>query len=77
MYKLVIVFVCAMLLTACSSAPYYGSESPSVKVAGKHVDLSDTDKVKLILNQQYKDWHGVRYRMGGVSADTTGPAKSG
>jgi len=56
-----------MLLTACASAPYYGSNKPPVKVAGKHVDLSDTHKVKQILNQQYKDWRYVPYRMGGVS----------
>lgn len=67
MYKLVVIFVCAMLLTACSSAPYYGSKNPSVKVAAKNVDLSDTPKVKQILNQQYKDWRHVRYRMGGAS----------
>ena len=67
MYKLVVIFVCAILLTACSSAPYYGSKNPSVKVAGKRVDLSDTHKVKQILNQQYKDWRHVQHRMGGVS----------
>jgi probable lipoprotein NlpC len=67
MYKLVVVFFCAMLLTACSSAPYYGSKNPSVKVAAERVDLSDTHKVKQILNQQYKDWRHVQHRMGGVS----------
>jgi probable lipoprotein NlpC len=67
MYKLVVIFVCAMLLTACSSSPYYGSETPAVKVVGKRVDLSDTQKVKQILNQQYKDWRHVQFRMGGVS----------
>ena len=67
MYKLVVVFVCVMLLTACSSAPYYGSKNPSVKVAGKRVDLNDTHKIKQILNQQYKDWRHVQHRMGGVS----------
>jgi probable lipoprotein NlpC len=67
MYKLLLVFVCAMLLTACSSAPYYGSKNPLVKVAEKRVDLSDSHKVKEILNQQYKDWRHVQYRMGGVS----------
>ena len=67
MYKLVVVFVCTMLLTACSTTPYYGSKNPSVKVAGERVDLSDTHKVKQILNQQYKDWRHVQHRMGGVS----------
>jgi len=67
MFKLLVVFVCAMLLTACSSAPYYDSKNPSVKVAEIRVDLSDTHKVKQILNQQYIDWRHVQYRMGGVS----------
>jgi probable lipoprotein NlpC len=67
MYKLVIVFVCAMLLTACSSAPYYGATNSSVKVAEIRIDLSDTHKVKQILNQQYKDWRHVQHRMGGLS----------
>ncbi len=67
MYKHVIVFICIILLTACSSAPYYGSKEPSVKVAEKRVDLSDTHKIKQILNQQYKDWEHVQHRMGGTS----------
>jgi len=67
MYKLVVVFVCTMLLAACSSAPYYGPKNPSVKIAGEHVDLSDTQKVKQILNQQYNDWRHVQHRMGGLS----------
>ena len=67
MYKLVVVFFCAMLLTACSSAPYYGSKNSSIKVAEKRVDLGDTHKIKQVLNQQYKDWRHVQHRMGGVS----------
>ena len=67
MYKLVIVFVCSMLLPACSSAPYYGSTKSSLKVAEIRIDLSDSRKVKQILNQQYKDWRHVQHRMGGLS----------
>ena len=67
MYKLVVVFVYAMLLTACSSAPYYGLKNPSVKITETRVDISDTDKIKQILNQQYKDWRHVQHRMGGIS----------
>ena len=67
MYKIVVILVCAMLLTACSSAPYYGSKNSSVKVADKRVDFSDTRKIKLILNQQYKDWRHAQHRMGGIS----------
>lgn len=65
MYKLVIL--CAVLLTACSSAPYYGSTNSSVNVSEIHVDLSDTHKVKQILNQQHNDWRHVQHRMGGTS----------
>jgi cell wall-associated NlpC family hydrolase len=67
MYKLVVVFVCTILLTACSTTTHYGSKNPSVKVAAERIDLSDTHKVKQILNQQYKDWRHVQHRMGGVS----------
>ena len=56
-----------MLLPACSSAPYYGSTNSSVKAAEIRIDLSDTHKVKQILNQQYKDWRHVQHRMGGLS----------
>ncbi|MBE9559837.1 MAG: C40 family peptidase [Proteobacteria bacterium] len=56
-----------MLLAACSSAPYHGSKNPSVELAVKRVDLSDTHKIKQILNQQYNDWRHVQYRMGGMS----------
>jgi probable lipoprotein NlpC len=67
MYKLLVVFVCTILLTACSATPHYGLKNPSVKVAAERVDLSDTHKVKQVLNQQYKDWRHVQHRMGGVS----------
>ena len=67
MYKLVVIFICTMLLTACSTTPNYGAKNSSVKVAGERVDLSDTHKVKQILNQQYKDWRHVQHRLGGMS----------
>ena len=67
MYKQVAAFICLILLTACSSAPYYGSKDPSIKVAEKRIDLGDTHKTKQILNQQYKDWRHVQHRMGGTS----------
>lgn len=67
MYKLVIIFVCTTFLAACSTTPYHGSKIPSVEVTAERVDLSDTHKVKQILNQQYRDWRHVRHRLGGVS----------
>ena len=67
MYKFVVLFVYAMLLAACSSAPHYSSETTSVKAPGTHADLSDTHKIKQILNQQYRDWNHVQHRMGGTS----------
>ena len=63
-FQLVVVFVYAVLLTSCTSAPYYDQKNPSVKISEIRVDLSDTQKVKQILNQQYKDWRYVQHRMG-------------
>jgi len=67
MNKLVVVIFCAILLTSCSSAPYYSSSNLSIKVSEAHVDLNDSQKVKQILNQQYKDWRYVQHHMGGTS----------
>ena len=67
MHRLIVVIAYAILSAACSSAPHYGSESTSVETSAKRVDLSDTRKVKQILNQQYKDWNHVQHRMGGTS----------
>jgi len=67
MNKLAVVLVCTILLTSCSSAPYYSSRSTSIKVSETRVDLNDSDKVKQILNQQYNDWRHVQHRMGGTT----------
>ena len=67
MIKLVVVIVCTILLTSCSSAPYYSSRNTSIKVSATRVDLNDSEKVKQILNQQYNDWRNVRHRMGGTT----------
>ena len=67
MYRHIVVFICILLLTACSSTPYYDAKNSPVKVAEKRVDLSDTRITKQILNQQYKDWRHVQHRMGGIS----------
>lgn len=67
MNKLLLLFVYAILLSACASSPYNGSDKPQIKVSEASVDLSDSDKVKQILNQQYKDWRHVRHSMGGMS----------
>ncbi len=67
MNKLVIVTVCTILLTSCSSAPYYSSSDLSIKVSETRVDLNDSDKIKQILNQQYNDWRHVHHRMGGTT----------
>ena len=67
MNKLVVVVVCTILLASCSSAPYYSSSGPSIKVSETRVDLNDSDKVKQILNQQYSDWRHVQHRMGGTT----------
>ena len=67
MNKLLLVIVYAILLSACASSPYNGSDKPVIKVSESSVDLSDSDKVKQILNQQYKDWRHVQHSMGGTS----------
>jgi len=67
MYRLIVVTVCAILMAACSSTPYQGALNSSVKISEVRVDLSDSEKIKRILDQQYKDWHHVQYRMGGTS----------
>ena len=67
MNKLLLVFVYALLLSACASSPYNGPDEPVIKITETSVDLSDSDKVKQILNQQYKDWRHVQHSMGGIS----------
>ena len=67
MYKFIVVTICSVLIVACSSAPYQGSNNPTVKIASQRVDLSNTSKVKNILNQQYASWRNVKHRMGGMS----------
>jgi cell wall-associated NlpC family hydrolase len=67
MNKYLVVFTCAMLMAACSSAPHYGSSKSAVNVSSPRVDLGDSAKVQQILNQQYEDWRDVPHRMGGTS----------
>ena len=67
MHKLLILYVCAALLSACSSAPYKASGGASAPVYDGRVDLRDEHKVRQILNQQYNDWRNVKHRMGGMS----------
>lgn len=62
-----LILICVVLLTSCSTAPYYKQVNPAVKVSRTHVDLGDSVKVKEILNQQYRDFRHVRYREGGLS----------
>jgi cell wall-associated NlpC family hydrolase len=67
MYRLLVLYVCAVLLTACSSAPYQADKAASASVSDARIDLSDTHEVKQILKQQYNDWRNVKHRMGGMS----------
>ena len=67
MYKLLVLTVCVTVLAACSSAPYKAHRDTSASVSDARIDLSDTHKVKQILNQQYNDWRHVKHRMGGTS----------
>jgi len=67
MNKLLLAFVYTILLSACASSAYNGSDKPVIKVSEASVDLSDSDKVKQILNQQYNNWRHVQHSMGGTS----------
>jgi len=67
MHKLVILYVCVALLAACSSAPNNAHKGTSAGVSDVRIDLSDTHKVKQILNQQYNDWRNVKHQLGGMS----------
>lgn len=67
MKKLLVLSVYLLLLTACSSTPHQAPQASMVNVSDLRVDLNDSDKVRHILNQQYKDWHFVRHQMGGTS----------
>ena len=67
MHKLVILYICAALLAGCSSAPDKAPEYTSANVSDVRIDLSDGDKIKQVLNQQYNDWRNVKHRMGGMS----------
>ena len=67
MHKRVVLLSCLLLFTACSSVPRHTPTDTLLKTSEVRVDLGDTQKVKQILNQQYKDWHGVQHRMGGTS----------
>jgi cell wall-associated NlpC family hydrolase len=55
------------VLAACSSSPYKAYKDNSITVSQVQVDLSDTQKLKQILNEQYKAWHRVPHRMGGTT----------
>ena len=67
MNKVLIVLAAAVLMMSCSSAPYRGSASQAIEVSSVKVDLSNTQKVKQTLDQQYKDWRHIPHSMGGIS----------
>ena len=67
MHKIVAIYVCVALLAGCASAPDKAHKDTSARVSDARIDLSNEDKIRQILNQQYNDWRNVKHRMGGMS----------
>jgi cell wall-associated NlpC family hydrolase len=54
------------LLAGCGSGPER-ADPGSVYYGGQRVNLADSGRVRDLLNAQLREWHGVRYREGGLS----------
>jgi cell wall-associated NlpC family hydrolase len=54
------------LLVGCGSSPER-TDPGSVYYGGQRVDLADSGRVRDQLHAQLREWHGVRYREGGLS----------
>jgi cell wall-associated NlpC family hydrolase len=58
--RFLIVSLMLMMLSACSSMRHND-------VAPGKIDLSDRKLVRQLLDAQYQEWKGTRYRLGGLS----------
>lgn len=58
--------IAALLFAGCSSVPR-PAETPSARVAGDGIDLTDSERVRAALREQHEAWRGVPYRLGGNS----------
>lgn len=67
MARIVFISVFMVLLSACASAPHHGPVNPARNVSDARVDISGSDTIGQVLNQQYKDWRHVKHTMGGTS----------
>ena len=64
MYRIISAIVGVMLLISCSSTPHF---DPAIEPVNRRAELQNANKVMKVLNQQYADWHRVKYRMCGLS----------
>jgi cell wall-associated NlpC family hydrolase len=54
------------LLVGCGGGPER-TDSGAVYYGAERVNLANTRRVRQLLNAQLREWHGVRYREGGLS----------
>lgn len=66
MRQVALIFL-VMTLASCSSIAPRGPEQIFVPKLEYSVDLADTSKVKKKLLDQYSEWKGTSYQMGGLS----------
>ncbi len=63
----VTIFIVSILITGCSSTPDRQAPQEVIVSANKSVPLADSQAVKKKLYQQYHQWKGVKYKLGGLS----------
>ncbi len=67
MNKILFLLLTSFSLLSCSSSPDIRPGMLANIPIGKKVDLNNSSTVKNKLYSQYKNWKGVKYKMGGLS----------
>ena len=65
--KIIFLLLIILPLLSCSSSPDISPGMLAGIPVGKKIDLKNTKAVKNKLYSQYKNWKGIKYRMGGLS----------
>ena len=65
--KILFLLLIISSLLGCSSSPDIRTGMMADIPIGKKIDLKNSSTVKNKLYAQYKNWKGVKYRMGGLS----------
>lgn len=65
-HKILFLLLFTISLIACSSGPDIRPGMLADIPIGKKVDLNNSSAVKNKLYNQYKNWKGVKYKMGGL-----------